>query len=216
MGGWNHDFDPQHSSPYRRAPGGRGLTASLAACGNTADTDDDATTPNAGTETTAPAESTAPADDDADDDSTDTDDATDSDDDATDSDDDAAESDDDSTDAAGTAGALSVSVQGQGVKALVLDDSGSSGEATALDGKLISGPGGCFAVQPGGQPELLLVGDDVEIGQNPPTLTLDDGTAIKVGDQLNATGVQVNVADVEGIPQQCSQGAADTAWVLQD
>lgn len=164
------------------------LTASLAACGNTADTDDDATTPNAGTETTAPAESTAPADDDA----------------------------DDATDAAGTAGALSVSVQGQGVKALVLDDSECSGEATALDGKLISGPGGCFAVQPGGQPELLLLGDDTEIGQNPPTLTLDDGTAIKVGDQLNATGVQVNVADVEGIPQQCSQGAADTAWVLQD
>lgn len=187
-GGWNHDFEPQHSSPYRRAPGGRGLTASLAACGNTADTDDDATTPNAGTETTAPAESTAPADDDA----------------------------DDATDAAGTAGALSVSVQGQGVKALVLDDSECSGEATALDGKLISGPGGCFAVQPGGQPELLLLGDDTEIGQNPPTLTLDDGTAIKVGDQLNATGVQVNVADVEGIPQQCSQGAADTAWVLQD
>ncbi|MEU3847665.1 hypothetical protein AB0E44_11855 [Micrococcus terreus] len=199
------------------------LTASLAACGNTADTDDDATTPNAGTETTAAAESTAPADDDADDDSPDTDDATDSDDDATDSDDDAtdsdddaAESDDDSTDAAGTAGALSVSVQGQGVKALVLDDSDSSGEATALDGKLISGPGGCFAVQPGGQPELLLLGDDTEIGQNPPTLTLDDGTAIKVGDQLNATGLQVNVADVEGIPQQCFQGAADTAWVLQD
>uniref|UniRef100_UPI0023F8DD4D hypothetical protein n=1 Tax=Micrococcus terreus TaxID=574650 RepID=UPI0023F8DD4D len=85
-------------------------------------------------------------------------------------------------DAAGTAGALSVSVQGQGVKALVLgDDSTASGEPTALNGKLISGPGGCFALQPGGQPELLLVGDDVE-----------------------------------GIPQQCSQGAADTAWVLQD
>lgn len=165
------------------------LTASLAACGNTAETDDDATTPNAGTETTAPAESTAPADDDA----------------------------DDATDAAGTAGALSVSVQGQGVKALVLgDDSTASSEPTALNGKLTSGPGGCFAVQPGGQPELLLLGDDTEIGQNPPTLTLDDGTAIKVGDQLNATGVQVNAADVEGIPQQCSQGAADTAWVLQD
>lgn len=113
------------------------LTASLAACGTTAETDDDAT-PTAGTETTAPAESTAPADDDADD-ATETDDATDTDDDA----DDASDSDDDSTDAAGTAGALSVSVQGQGVKALVLgDDSTASGEATALNGKLISGPGG--------------------------------------------------------------------------
>lgn len=115
MVGWNHDFEPQHSSPYRRAPGGRGLTASLAACGNTAETDDDA------------------------DDATETDDATDTDDDA----DDASDSDDDSTDAAGTAGALSVSVQGQGVKALVLgDESTASGEATALNGKLISGPGG--------------------------------------------------------------------------
>lgn len=117
------------------------LTASLAACGTTAETDDDAT-PTAGTETTAPAESTAPADDDASDDAddaTETDDATDTDDDA----DDASDSDDDSTDAAGTAGALSVSVQGQGVKALVLgDESTASGEATALNGKLISGPGG--------------------------------------------------------------------------
>ena len=111
------------------------------------------------------------------------------------------------------AGPLTVAPEGEGASLLrvVGGDAGSGAES--LEGTLISGPGGCLAVQPGGQPELLLFDDAVELAQDPPQVSMGD-TAIEVGQMMAADAAPVSLAEVEGVPAECSQGAAETAWVV--
>lgn len=115
--------------------------------------------------------------------------------------------------AADDAGAgLAVTPEGRG--AMILRYTGEAGpEAETVEGKLITGPGGCLSLQPGGQPELLLFPEGTEFAENPPRVTLD-GTEVKVGGQVTVTAGSVDLAEVDGVPEQCAAGAAPTAWVV--
>ena len=194
----------------------------LSACGGGDGAADAPTDEPTSQGTTDSATDDGTADDGATDDDTADDDATD--DDATDDADDADDTTDDADGAGATGSAITVQVEGQGVKLLRVvddgdddgDDATSSDDDQTLEGKLISGPGGCLALQPGGKPQLILVDDDdAELGENPPTLTLD-GTAYKVGDAFPVEGTAVTLSDVEGVPDQCAQGAAEQAWLVDD
>lgn len=123
-----------------------------------------------------------------------------------------------------TPSGLTVTVEGQGVKLLRVqgdddvddaDDVDDTDDADdqVLEGKLISGPGGCLALQPGDQPQLLVFGDDAELSDSPPTVTVDD-TAYQVGDDFPVEATRIDLADVQGVPDQCSQGAAAQAWLV--
>lgn len=123
---------------------------------------------------------------------------------------DATDGADDATD--GAAAGLTVTSEGRG--AMILRYTGGAGaEGEALEGKLITGPGGCLALQPGGQPELLLFPEGTEFAENPPRVTID-GTEVKVGGQVSVTASSVDLADLDGVPEQCAAGAATTAWVV--
>lgn len=178
------------------------LALTLTACGETSEE----TTPAGPTEDTTPTAVT----DDADEGTTE------------DSDDGTPEDSDDGTTA--TPSGLTVTVEGQGVKLLRVqgddgvddaDDVDDTDDADdqVLEGKLISGPGGCLALQPGDQPQLLVFGDDAELSDSPPTVTVDD-TAYQVGDDFPVEATRIDLADVQGVPDQCSQGAAAQAWLV--
>lgn len=110
------------------------------------------------------------------------------------------------------AAGLAVTPEGRG--AMILRYTGEAGpEAETVEGKLITGPGGCLSLQPGGQPELLLFPEGTEFAENPPRVTLD-GTEVKVGGQVTVTAGSVDLAEVDGVPEQCAAGAAPTAWVV--
>ncbi|MCM3660597.1 hypothetical protein M3148_06255 [Georgenia satyanarayanai] len=110
---------------------------------------------------------------------------------------------------------LTVTAEGRGIILLTVTEGEAPGDAAPLEGKLISGPGGCLALQPGGQPELLLFAADAELLQAPPRVSVD-GTETELGQALTLDATAVPLADVEGVPQQCSQGAAPSAWVVGD
>lgn len=185
---------------------GLALALTLTACGEPSEE----TIPAGPTEDTTP---TAVADDDAADGTTE------------DSDDGTPEDSDDGTTA--TPSGLTVTVEGQGVKLLRVqgdddvDDTDDVDDADDVDdtddqvlkGKLISGPGGCLALQPGDQPQLLVFGEDAELSDSPPTVTMDD-TAYQVGDDFPVEATRIDLADVQGVPDQCSQRAAAQAWLV--
>lgn len=121
-------------------------------------------------------------------------------------------------DAADDAGAddaaagLAVTSEGRG--AMILRYTGEAGgEAETVEGKLITGPGGCLSLQPGGQPKLMLFPEGTEFAENPPRVTID-GTEVKVGGQVSVTASSVALADLDGVPEQCAAGAAPTVWVV--
>lgn len=173
------------------------LAFAVSACGSD---DDNATTPATSQTTETQDESTDETDDDDAEGGDDSDDAT------------SAEEDDDSDDDDSGPGSLSVSSDGRGPMILRVDGS-FDGDPESVEGKLISGPGGCLALEPQGQPELFIFAEDTEYAENPPRVTLD-GEEIKVGQSITVQATAVQVADVDGIPERCSRGAADTAWVV--
>lgn len=60
---------------------------------------------------------------------------------------------------------FAVTAEGRGAQILRMHGSVSTGDATErLQGKLITGPGGCLAPQPGSEPELLIFGQEVDAG----------------------------------------------------
>lgn len=111
------------------------------------------------------------------------------------------------------AGPLTVSPEGDGATLLRVTGGDAGADTEPLEGTLISGPGGCLGVQPGGQPELLLFGDAVEFAQDPPQVSASD-TTIEVGQSMALDATAVPLTEVEGVPAECSQGAAETAWVV--
>lgn len=82
-----------------------------------------------------------------------------------------------------------------------------------LEGRLISGPGGCLSVQPNGRPELLLFGRDTNFADNPPRVSWD-GSEVAVGERFSVAATEVQVTDLHGVPEQCARGAADSAWII--
>jgi len=113
-------------------------------------------------------------------------------------------------------GGLDVTVAGdQGVLALQYSGSVPEGKAGPARGKLITGPGGCFALTRKGPPQLLVFPDDAKfvLKHGKPSATVD-GTKTPVGRQLSAQTTKVPTSDVTGIPERCSHGPSDTVLVV--
>lgn len=93
----------------------------------------------------------------------------------------------------------------------------AAGEATEASGELIVGPGSCFSLQPGDQPQLLVFGDDAdfEVGAQQPAVTTGDLGTISVGDHVDLSVVEYSQDQIEDLPQQCANGADDTVLVLE-
>lgn len=111
---------------------------------------------------------------------------------------------------------LEVTVEGdQGV--LALQHSGSVPEGTAGPSgrKLITGPGGCFALTNEGPPQLVVFPADATfvLQQGKPSATVD-GTEHPVGREFTLETTTVNKSEVTGIPDRCAQGSADTVLVV--
>lgn len=89
---------------------------------------------------------------------------------------------------------------------------GSPGPAS---GKLITGPGGCFAFVSDGAPQLAIFPPDATfvLQNGRPSVTVD-GVEHPVGRELTADTTVVPLADAAGVPERCARGAADTVLVV--
>ena len=109
---------------------------------------------------------------------------------------------------------LLITPEGKGVLFLRLNGEPLiTDEMEMLEGKLISGPGGCLSVQSGGRPELLIFTAGTKFIDHPPQVTLD-GETIKIGEWFSLATTEVSFTDLTGVPERCSQGAAERAWVV--
>lgn len=120
------------------------------------------------------------------------------------------ESDDDT-------GAMEVDVVGDdGVLALKYSGEAAVGTAGPSGGKLITGPGGCFALTDDDRPRLLVFPEDTafELQDGRPSATFA-GTEHFVGQTFTADLTEVPQSSVTGIPDRCSRGAGDTVLVIE-
>ncbi len=133
------------------------------------------------------------------------------------SDDDASDDDATGQEATGeeTAG-LEVTVAGEhGVLALQHTGAAPEGAAGPSGHKLITGPGGCFALTNDGKPQLLVFPEDATfvLEDGKPSVTID-GTEYPVGQQFTVETTEVAKSEVTGIPQRCAKGSSDTVLVV--
>lgn len=116
----------------------------------------------------------------------------------------------------GESGVVEVTVAGdQGILALQSSGAVPSGEAGPTNQKLITGPGGCFALTAQGKPQLLVFPADATfvLQEGKPSATVN-GTEHLVGQQFAPATTAVSTASVAGVPDRCLQGAADTVLVV--
>ena len=121
-------------------------------------------------------------------------------------------------DAAGTTsadtGPLPVGTTTDGGIVLVTAGGQPTGESSPSTGQLVTGPGGCLALDRQGLPALLMLPEGAELSAgNRPSVTWGDVT-IEVGGPLQLDAVAVPVDRLEGLPAGCGEGAADAALVV--
>ena len=136
--------------------------------------------------------------------------------------DDGASSSDEDEDAEEGAGAgddggvLEVTVRGeQGVLALQHSGSVPAGVSGPSSGKLITGPGGCFAFVGAGAPQLAVFPPAATfvLQNGKPSVTVD-GVEHAVGREFAAETTELSVAATTGVPERCARGSADTVLVI--
>lgn len=113
-------------------------------------------------------------------------------------------------------GVVEVTVAGaQGILALQSSGAVPIGEAGPTNQKLITGPGGCFALTNEGKPQLLVFPADATfvLEEGKPSATIG-GTEHLVGQQFNVATTATSVASIAGIPDRCLQGADDIILVV--
>lgn len=110
---------------------------------------------------------------------------------------------------------ISVETEGQGPYGLWTADV-ADGEAQEVSGKLIIGPGSCMSLTDDSQPQLLVFGEDAEfvLREGQPGVSTDDLGSVDVGEQIELSAVEVSQDSVDGIPNQCAQGADDVVLVI--
>ena len=121
-------------------------------------------------------------------------------------------------DAAGTTsadtGPLPVGTTTDGGIVLVTAGEVPSGASSPVTGQLVTGPGGCLALDRQGLPALLVLPEGAELSAgNRPSVTWDDVT-IEVGGPVQLDAVAVPVDRLEGLPAGCGEGAAGAALVV--
>lgn len=113
-------------------------------------------------------------------------------------------------------GVMEVTVAGeQGVLALQYSGSVPDGAAGPTGRKLITGPGGCFALTNDGPPQLLVFPADATfvLQGGKPSVTVA-GSETPVGRKFTADTIEVSKSSATGLPDRCSQGADDTLLVV--
>ncbi len=113
-------------------------------------------------------------------------------------------------------GVVDVTVAGdEGVLALQHSGAVPTGDAGPTSQKLITGPGGCFALTNEGKPQLLVFPDDATfvLQEGKPSATVV-GTEHFVGRPFDVATVAVPKTGVAGIPDRCSQGSDETVLVV--
>ncbi|GAA4516269.1 hypothetical protein [Brevibacterium yomogidense] len=113
--------------------------------------------------------------------------------------------------------AMEVDVVGdEGILALQYSGAIADGAAGPSGGKLITGPGGCFALTDDDRPRLLVFPDDAtfELQHGKPSATFG-GAELFVGQRFTADLTEVPQSSVTGIPERCSKGAGDTVLVIE-
>ncbi len=113
-------------------------------------------------------------------------------------------------------GVVDVTVVGdEGILALQHSGTTPLGAAGPSNPKLITGPGGCFALVNEGKPQLVVFPSDATfvLQEGKPSATFG-GTEHFVGRQMDVASIAVPKSDVAGIPDQCTQGSDDTVIVI--
>ncbi|MEO7587087.1 MAG: hypothetical protein ABIS84_03565 [Arachnia sp.] len=113
-------------------------------------------------------------------------------------------------------GVVDVTVAGdKGILALQHSGTVPTGTAGPTNQKLITGPGGCFALTNQGKPQLLVFPADATfvLQEGKPSATIA-GTEHLVGRQFSVATTAVPKSSVAGIPERCTQGSADTVLVV--
>lgn len=113
-------------------------------------------------------------------------------------------------------GIVDVTVEGdQGILALQHSGTVPAGDAGPTNQKLITGPGGCFAVTNQGKPQLLVFPADATfvLQEGKPSATFA-GKERFVGQQFGVATTAVSKASVAGVPDRCLQGSDDTVLVV--
>lgn len=113
-------------------------------------------------------------------------------------------------------GVLDVTVAGdQGIQALQVSGSVPEGTAGPANPKLITGPGGCFAIVNEGPPQLVVFPEDATfvLVEGKPSATFS-GTEHFVGRQMDVSSISIPTTAVAGIPERCLEGSADSVIVV--
>ncbi len=115
-------------------------------------------------------------------------------------------------------GVVDVTVAGdQGILALQHSGAAPTGAIGPTNQKLITGPGGCFALTNEGEPQLLVFPSDATfvLQEGKPSATIA-GAEHFVGRQFGVATVAVPKTSVAGIPERCMQGSDDMLLVVTD
>lgn len=114
------------------------------------------------------------------------------------------------------AGVLEVTARGdQGVLGLQYSGSVPAGTPGPASGKLITGPGGCFALVGAGAPQLAIFPPDTTfVLQNGKPSATVDGVEHVVGRAFDSETTVLPVDRVAGVPERCTNGSADTVLVV--
>lgn len=113
---------------------------------------------------------------------------------------------------------ISVSVIGAGPMGLTTVDSHGA-NAMAISGRLIVGPGSCFALKDTGvhgAPLLLVApaGTEFTTRRGRPAATFPGQGTVFVGDFAQVSGAQVSLDRLDGVPERCTQGGTAMALVV--
>lgn len=122
---------------------------------------------------------------------------------------DTTENDDDAADS------LTVETEGRGPYGLYTAEP-PAGDPEEVTGKLIIGPGSCMSLVDDDQPQLLVFGEDADfvLREDQPGVTTDELGRVDVGEQIELSAVEISQDSVDGIPDQCAQGAAGTVLII--
>lgn len=113
---------------------------------------------------------------------------------------------------------VTVSSTGDGPVGLTTADT-LPGDTTGFSGRLITGPGSCFALAEfggDGAPRTLVfpAGTEFVTRDGRPSVTMPGRDAAYVGQPLDVDGTDVPVTDLAGFPDACSRGGTGTALVV--
>ncbi|MFV2145467.1 MULTISPECIES: hypothetical protein [Isoptericola] len=111
---------------------------------------------------------------------------------------------------------LVVEAEGEGPIGLLATEVPDGG-AQDYSGMLISGPGGCLAMEADAPPQLLVFADDAEfvLRDARPSVTTPGLGTVQVGEDVELAAVPVPLEVVDGIPAACAEGSQDEVLVVE-